>query len=142
MMTDGESPLLLPMNEHKQLVVIDFEYANANVPGHEFANHFVSLSLQSFVVANTVSPFRPSGAIIITIWKDRLLAMCHGIPQGLNKLISLVRISRISLHFHQRQTLFHTGSQGRHRFTRQRLRIHLPRLCSQLQLLILCHHLF
>ena len=36
----GESPLLLPENSHKQLVVIDFEYANANVPGLEFANHF------------------------------------------------------------------------------------------------------
>ena len=36
----GESPLLLPMNTHKQLVVIDFEYANANVRGLEFANHF------------------------------------------------------------------------------------------------------
>jgi choline kinase len=37
-----ESPLLLPANEHKQLVVIDFEYASANTPGLEFANHFVS----------------------------------------------------------------------------------------------------
>ncbi|MCJ1265987.1 hypothetical protein MMC22_005869 [Lobaria immixta] len=36
----GESPLLAPANEHKQLVVIDFEYASANVPGLEFANHF------------------------------------------------------------------------------------------------------
>lgn len=36
----GESPLLLPQNEHKRLVVIDFEYANANTPGLEFANHF------------------------------------------------------------------------------------------------------
>ncbi|KAF4535567.1 Choline/ethanolamine kinase [Lasiodiplodia theobromae] len=36
----GDSPLLLPANEHKQLVVIDFEYANANTPGLEFANHF------------------------------------------------------------------------------------------------------
>ncbi|CAI6336477.1 unnamed protein product [Periconia digitata] len=36
----GESPLLLPANEHKQLIVIDFEYANANLPGLEFANHF------------------------------------------------------------------------------------------------------
>ncbi|KAL4880954.1 kinase-like domain-containing protein [Aspergillus karnatakaensis] len=35
-----QSPLLLPENQHKQLVVIDFEYANANVPGLEFANHF------------------------------------------------------------------------------------------------------
>lgn len=38
----SESPLLLPANEHKQLVVIDFEYASANTPGFEFANHFVS----------------------------------------------------------------------------------------------------
>ncbi|KAF1844377.1 kinase-like protein [Cucurbitaria berberidis CBS 394.84] len=37
---EGESPLLLPANQHKQLVVIDFEYANANLPGLEFANHF------------------------------------------------------------------------------------------------------
>lgn len=36
----GESPLLQPENEHKQLVVIDFEYASANLPGFEFANHF------------------------------------------------------------------------------------------------------
>ncbi|KAJ5316804.1 hypothetical protein PENANT_c016G06902 [Penicillium antarcticum] len=35
-----ESPLLLPANEHKQLVVIDFEYASANTRGYEFANHF------------------------------------------------------------------------------------------------------
>lgn len=33
---------MLPANQHKQLVVIDFEYANANVPGLEFSNHFVS----------------------------------------------------------------------------------------------------
>jgi choline kinase len=42
MVPEGESPLLLPANQHKQLVVIDFEYANANLPGLEFANHFVS----------------------------------------------------------------------------------------------------
>jgi choline kinase len=34
------SPLLLPSNTHKQLIVIDFEYASANLPGLEFANHF------------------------------------------------------------------------------------------------------
>jgi choline kinase len=34
------SPLLLPSNTHKQLIVIDFEYASANPPGLEFANHF------------------------------------------------------------------------------------------------------
>ncbi|KAL8866509.1 MAG: hypothetical protein Q9174_006263, partial [Haloplaca sp. 1 TL-2023] len=37
---EGKSPLLLPANEHKQLIVIDFEYASANSPGLEFANHF------------------------------------------------------------------------------------------------------
>lgn len=36
----GTSPLLLPANSHKQLVVIDFEYASANTVGYEFANHF------------------------------------------------------------------------------------------------------
>lgn len=36
----SESPLLLPANTHKQLVVIDFEYASANTVGLEFANHF------------------------------------------------------------------------------------------------------
>jgi choline kinase len=45
MVPEGESPLLLPANKHKQLVVIDFEYANANLPGLEFANHFVSLAI-------------------------------------------------------------------------------------------------
>ncbi|KAJ2902232.1 Choline kinase [Zalerion maritima] len=38
--SDEKSPLLTPANEHKQLVVIDFEYAAANTPGLEFANHF------------------------------------------------------------------------------------------------------
>lgn len=42
MTPSGESPLLLPANEHKQLIVIDFEYSNADLPGYEFANHFVS----------------------------------------------------------------------------------------------------
>ncbi|KAI8626963.1 kinase-like protein [Xylariaceae sp. FL1651] len=37
---DGKSPLMQPNYEHKQLVVIDFEYAAANVRGLEFANHF------------------------------------------------------------------------------------------------------
>ncbi|KAK6387140.1 hypothetical protein LTS17_000406 [Exophiala oligosperma] len=36
----GTSPLLQPSNQHKQLVVIDFEYASQNMPGQEFANHF------------------------------------------------------------------------------------------------------
>ena len=37
---DDKSPLLLPTNNHKQLVVIDFEYASANTRGLEFVNHF------------------------------------------------------------------------------------------------------
>lgn len=37
---DEKSPLLQPANEHKQLIVIDFEYAGANPRGLEFANHF------------------------------------------------------------------------------------------------------
>ncbi|KAF2148425.1 kinase-like protein [Myriangium duriaei CBS 260.36] len=40
LLPSSTSPLLLPANSHKQLVVIDFEYANANTPGLEFANHF------------------------------------------------------------------------------------------------------
>ncbi|KJZ69355.1 hypothetical protein HIM_11256 [Hirsutella minnesotensis 3608] len=37
---DEKSPLLQAANKHKQLIVIDFEYAAANVCGLEFANHF------------------------------------------------------------------------------------------------------
>ncbi|RYO89466.1 hypothetical protein DL766_009542 [Monosporascus sp. MC13-8B] len=37
---DTISPLMQPNYEHKQLVVIDFEYAAANMRGLEFANHF------------------------------------------------------------------------------------------------------
>ncbi|KAI2470118.1 kinase-like protein [Annulohypoxylon bovei var. microspora] len=37
---DKKSPLLQPNYEHKQLVVIDFEYSAANTRGLEFANHF------------------------------------------------------------------------------------------------------
>lgn len=48
----GESPLLLPANEHKQLVVIDFEYSSANTPGFEFANHFVSKPRRPSILAN------------------------------------------------------------------------------------------
>ncbi|RPB23193.1 kinase-like protein [Terfezia boudieri ATCC MYA-4762] len=40
MIPTGDSPLLLPMNTHRQLVVIDFEYASANLRGFEIANHF------------------------------------------------------------------------------------------------------
>lgn len=37
---DAKSPLLQPANKHKQLIVIDFEYAGANVPGLDIANQF------------------------------------------------------------------------------------------------------
>jgi hypothetical protein len=69
MMPEGESPLLLPANQHKQLVVIDFEYANANVPGLEFANHFVRPSLITFdefsIAEHLTNAYRLSGATTI-----------------------------------------------------------------------------
>ncbi|KAK9448725.1 kinase-like domain-containing protein [Limtongia smithiae] len=34
------SPLLRPANEHRMLVVIDFEYASPNVRGYDISNHF------------------------------------------------------------------------------------------------------
>lgn len=34
------SPLIMPQNEHRQLVVIDFEYSGPNVPAYDIANHF------------------------------------------------------------------------------------------------------
>ncbi|CAN6609415.1 choline kinase [Trichomonascus vanleenenianus] len=34
------SPLLHPQHEHRQLVVIDFEYSAANMRGYDIANHF------------------------------------------------------------------------------------------------------
>jgi len=37
---EDKSPLMEPTNQHRRLVVIDFEYANANTRGLEFANHF------------------------------------------------------------------------------------------------------
>ena len=40
MTPSADSPLLLPMNSHRQLVVIDFEYASANPRGYEIGNHF------------------------------------------------------------------------------------------------------
>ena len=59
----GESPLLLPANKHKQLIVIDFEYANANTVGLEFANHFVCIRetlLPFLLVPLTLMPFNDS----------------------------------------------------------------------------------
>lgn len=58
-----QSPLLLPANEHKQLVVIDFEYSSANTPGLEFANHFVRVVTfycpQSLGTATNLAPLLP-----------------------------------------------------------------------------------
>ena len=59
-----ESPLLLPANEHKQLVVIDFEYSSANTPGLEFANHFVSLN--QLPIQMDANNNRPSGVTTTT----------------------------------------------------------------------------
>jgi choline kinase len=71
-MPEGESPLLLPMNEHKRLVVIDFEYANANVPGLEFANHFVRIA-----IVHSEDPsdkYRLNGVITTMILNDHMHA--------------------------------------------------------------------
>jgi choline kinase len=61
MVPEGESPLLLPANKHKQLVVIDFEYANANLPGLEFANHFVSPFFLPLISLTLYNPFYHRG---------------------------------------------------------------------------------
>lgn len=60
-----QSPLLLPANEHKQLVVIDFEYSSANTPGFEFANHFVS-SMARLLYLKVANRSRLNGATTIT----------------------------------------------------------------------------
>jgi choline kinase len=57
---DEKSPLLQPANEHKQLIVIDFEYAGANVPGLEFANHF---SEWTYNYHDPVAPFACNTAV-------------------------------------------------------------------------------
>ncbi|KAJ5388487.1 hypothetical protein N7509_011028 [Penicillium cosmopolitanum] len=63
-----QSPLLLPANEHKQLVVIDFEYSSANTPGFEFANHFVSpTSILPLVLKRYSNLCRLSGATTTTM---------------------------------------------------------------------------
>lgn len=60
-----QSPLLLPANEHKQLVVIDFEYSSANTPGFEFANHFVSFESRAKWVKDLILiSIRLNGATI------------------------------------------------------------------------------
>jgi choline kinase len=33
----------VPQNEHRQLIVIDFEYSSPNLRGFDIANHFVSV---------------------------------------------------------------------------------------------------
>ncbi|KAJ0165095.1 Choline kinase [Colletotrichum tanaceti] len=65
---DEKSPLLQPANEHKQLVVIDFEYAAANVPGHEFANHFTEWA---YDYHHDTFPFRCNTARYPTIQEQR-----------------------------------------------------------------------
>ncbi|KAJ0295863.1 hypothetical protein COL5a_006224 [Colletotrichum fioriniae] len=65
---DEKSPLLKPANEHKQLVVIDFEYAAANVPGLEFANHFTEWS---YNYHHESLPFVCNTAVYPTIQEQR-----------------------------------------------------------------------
>ncbi|WDK18122.1 choline/ethanolamine kinase [Colletotrichum graminicola] len=65
---DEKSPLLQPANEHKQLVVIDFEYAAANVPGLEFANHFTEWA---YDYHHETLPFRCNTVRYPTIQEQR-----------------------------------------------------------------------
>lgn len=94
MKPEGESPLLLPANQHKQLVVIDFEYSNANVPGLEFANHFVryKCSVQHLPLANL---YRPNGATTTTATTTPSHAQLTTTPRLRNNTVSSVHTSCI-----------------------------------------------
>lgn len=86
-----ESPLLRPENVHKQLVVIDFEYASANTPGIEFANHFVSrMFLNDW--KSLADPYRLNGVTIIMIRSGRGHATPAAIRLQSNSISSLKRI--------------------------------------------------
>ena len=86
-----ESPLLRPENVHKQLVVIDFEYASANTPGIEFANHFVSQVFDSDWKSLT-DLNRLNGAITIMIQSGRGHATPAAIRIQSSSISSLKRI--------------------------------------------------
>ncbi|KAI0385043.1 kinase-like protein [Hypomontagnella monticulosa] len=60
---DKKSPLLQPNYEHKQLVVIDFEYSAANTRGLEFANHFTEWC---YNYHNEAAPFACNTALYPT----------------------------------------------------------------------------
>jgi len=77
--------LLLPANEHRRLVVIDFEYANANTPALEFANHFVRVLSSSLSLSQLISlSHRPSGVTTTTIRNSRGLVTRRTILRLLN----------------------------------------------------------
>lgn len=84
----SESPLLLPANSHKQLVVIDFEYSSANVAGLEFANHFVSPVLKSFHRVRWPNYSRRNGVTTITMRSGPGLATTVSTPHPKNSAAS------------------------------------------------------
>lgn len=89
----GESPLLLPANEHRRLVVIDFEYANANTPAQEFANHFVrALFLVGCIFPADSLSCRPNGATTTTIRNSHGLVTRHTILRSRNNNVSFAHI--------------------------------------------------
>lgn len=92
MKPEGESPLLLPANQHKQLVVIDFEYSNANVPGLEFANHFVRSAYLVCHLALT-NLHRPNGVTTTTTLTTRSHARRTTILRLRNSTASSVHTS-------------------------------------------------
>lgn len=108
MIPTHQSPLLLPANEHKQLVVIDFEYASPNVRGLEFANHFVCIPIsQSFfktciyplitgkhgALTQKNLPSRPNGVTTIMTKKPPGAATLKTTPSQRNKPASYAHTS-------------------------------------------------
>ncbi|KAL8387525.1 hypothetical protein RB595_009844 [Gaeumannomyces hyphopodioides] len=76
---DEKSPLLQPANEHKQLVVIDFEYAAANLPGLEFANHFTEWA---YNYHDAVASFACNTAMYPTVEQQRRFVRAYVDHQG------------------------------------------------------------
>ena len=64
----GDSPLLLPENSHRQLQVIDFEYASANPRCLEFANHFTEWC---YDYHNTSKPYALREKLYPTVEEQR-----------------------------------------------------------------------
>ncbi|GKT96382.1 choline kinase [Colletotrichum tofieldiae] len=91
---DEKSPLLQPANEHKQLVVIDFEYAAANVPGLEFANHFTEWA---YDYHHETLPFRCNTVRYPTIQEQRrfLKAYVEHRPHSSSSIVEFMLDARV-----------------------------------------------